>query len=82
MKRASMYVIDLTKIEGEGDFPCPHCGTAISPEDESETNYTILDTKYRGESLEKLEELTIQCNSCHSKIRIVGFLATENVEVS
>lgn len=82
MKRASIYVVDLTKIDGEGDFPCPHCGAIISPEDESESNYTILDTKYQGESLEKLEELTIQCNNCKNKIRIVGFLTAENIEAT
>jgi len=24
---------DLTKIDGDGDFPCPRCGIVISPED-------------------------------------------------
>ncbi|MCL6579959.1 MAG: hypothetical protein K6T73_11395 [Candidatus Bathyarchaeota archaeon] len=77
MKKASIYVIDLTKIEGDGDFPCPRCGAVISPEDETETTYTIVETKYRDDSIEKLEELTIQCNKCQSRIRIVGFLAAE-----
>jgi len=65
------YAIDLAKIEGNGDFPCPRCGAMISPDDESEEVYTIVDTKVRGESL---EELTIQCNKCGSKIRLTGFI--------
>jgi len=72
MKKASTYVVDLTKIEGDGSFPCPKCGVLISPDDETETVYRILKTKMRND---ELEELTIQCNICKSKIRIVGFLA-------
>jgi len=66
--------VDLTKIQGEGDFPCPSCGAVISPEDETEAVYSILETKVKGESL---EELVIQCNKCGSKIRLVGFLTPE-----
>ena len=72
MARKSVYVIDLTKIEGDGSFPCPKCGALISPDDETETVYTILETKMRGE---ELEELTIQCKVCGSKIRLTGFLS-------
>ena len=71
MKQPLVYVVDLTKIQGEGEFPCPNCGVVISPEDETEDVYKILETKVKGESL---EELTIQCNKCGSKIRLVGFL--------
>jgi predicted RNA-binding Zn-ribbon protein involved in translation (DUF1610 family) len=65
------FTIDLAKIEGKGDFPCPHCGVVISPEDETENVYIIVDTKVNGDSL---EELTIQCNKCGSKIRLTGFV--------
>lgn len=65
-----LFTIDLARIEGNGDFPCPNCGASISPDDESEEVYTIVDTRMRGETL---EELTIQCNKCGSKIRLVGF---------
>ena len=65
-----VYQVDLTKLEGEGDFPCPGCGIVISPEDETEDIYTIVSTKVTGEDL---EELVIQCNRCKSKIRLVGF---------
>lgn len=71
MKQPLVYVVDLTKIQGEGEFPCPNCGVVISPEDETEDVYKILETKVKGESL---EELTLQCNKCGNKIRLVGFL--------
>ncbi|MGQ9460395.1 MAG: hypothetical protein ACUVRA_04120 [Candidatus Bathyarchaeaceae archaeon] len=74
MKQPLVYKVDLTKIQGEGDFPCPSCGAVISPEDETEDVYSILETKVKGESL---EELVIQCNKCGSKIRLVGFLTPE-----
>jgi hypothetical protein len=62
--------LDLTTIQGEGDFPCPSCGTIISPEDETEDVYTILEEKLEGEVL---EELVIQCNKCSNQIRLTGF---------
>jgi len=74
VKQPLVYEVDLTKIKGEGDFPCPSCGVVISPEDETEVVYSILETKVKGESL---EELVIQCNKCGSKIRLVGFLTPE-----
>ena len=65
-----VYQVNLTEIQGEGDFPCPGCGVIISPEDETEDVYRIVDTKIRSKNL---EELVIQCNRCKSKIRLVGF---------
>jgi predicted RNA-binding Zn-ribbon protein involved in translation (DUF1610 family) len=66
-----MHVIDLTKIEGDGDFPCPKCGVVISPEDESESTYVIEAVKMKKG--EQLEELTIKCKNCGSVIHITGF---------
>ncbi len=66
-----MFTVDLSKIEGDGDFPCPQCGVTISPDDQTDDNYTIVDTKVNGEDL---QELTIQCNKCGSKIRLIGFV--------
>ena len=43
----------------------------ISPEDKTDSVYTIVDTQMNGESL---EELIIQCNKCGSKIRLIGFV--------
>jgi len=74
LKQPLVYEVDLTKIKGEGDFPCPNCGVIISPEDETEDVYRILETKIKDEVL---EELVIQCNKCGSKIRLVGFLVLE-----
>lgn len=73
-KPQQVYKIDLTKIDGEGDFLCPQCGALISPDDESEQVYTIVDTKMRGETL---EELVITCNKCGSKIHITGFMSQQ-----
>ncbi len=73
-----MYVVDLTKIDGDGDFPCPRCGVIISPEDETETIYIILEVKMIEderfqESDQQLEELVIKCNYCGSTVHITGF---------
>jgi hypothetical protein len=47
----------------------------ISPEDETEDIYTVLDTKMNGAGADTyLEELTIQCKKCGSQIHLVGFL--------
>jgi predicted RNA-binding Zn-ribbon protein involved in translation (DUF1610 family) len=64
------YEVDLTKIQGNGDFPCPKCGAIISPDDETDDVYCIVEAKVRNKSL---EELIIQCQKCRSKIRLIGF---------
>ncbi len=66
-----LYTVDLTKIDGDGAFPCPKCEAIISPDDETEEIYQIVDTKVEGDNL---AELTIVCNKCGSTIRLVGFL--------
>jgi len=71
MKAVSSYVVDLTKIDGEGDVPCPLCRTILSPEDETENTYKILETKLKNDVL---EELVILCKKCGSQIHLVGFL--------
>jgi DNA-directed RNA polymerase subunit RPC12/RpoP len=70
MEPPLVYKLDLTELKGEGDFQCPGCGIVISPEDETDNVYVILDTKVSGD---ELEELVIQCNQCKSKIRLTGF---------
>jgi len=75
-KKDVMYTVDLTKIDGDGAFPCPKCGAIISPDDESEEVYTILETKVKGD---KLAELILMCKKCGSKIRLVGFLQQPKV---
>ncbi len=71
---STILKVDITQIDGDGDFPCPKCGTVISPDDETETVYTIVDTKVKNQ---ELEELIILCNKCGSKIRLFGFLTLQ-----
>ena len=68
LKRA--YIVDLAKIDGKGDFLCPDCGVKISPDDETENTYSILEPKVKGSVL---EEVLICCNRCGSHISLVGF---------
>ena len=69
-KKSFEYTINLVAIEGEGSFPCPKCGTTISPDDETEISYKIVNTKIvNGE----LAELVIACGKCKSVIKITGF---------
>ena len=74
MKKDMMYTIDLTRIDGDGAFPCPKCGTMISPDDESEENYEIIDTKVVND---ELSELVINCAKCQSTIKITGFQTSD-----
>lgn len=74
MKQFLVYTIDLANLEGEGDFLCPNCGTSISPDDETEDLFSILETKVRKDVL---ENLLIQCNNCSNKILLTGFSGTE-----
>ena len=61
MKQIHAYKIDLTKIDGNGDFACPRCGTVISPDDDAEEAYSILEPKVDHQGL---KELVIQCKKC------------------
>ena len=69
-KQTLITELDLTKIDGNGDFPCPTCGVTISPEDESEDVYIILEEKVTDDVL---EEMIIQCKNCSAQIRLIGF---------
>ena len=73
-KQILVTKLDLTKIDGNGDFLCPTCGVTISPEDETEDVYTIIKEKVRNDAL---EELVIQCNACSSRICLTGFPSLE-----
>ena len=70
-KKSVIYTVDLTKIDGDGAFSCPKCGTMISPDDETEEAYRIVETKVKND---ELAELVLICNKCGSKIRLTGFL--------
>ncbi len=65
--------LDLTKIEGDGSFPCPKCGTVINPEDETEEYYKIVDTKVIND---ELVELIIMCSKCRTNVKLTGFQQT------
>lgn len=70
MKEKEIFEIDLRKIEGDGSFPCPKCGVMITPDDETEKVYSILEANVEKD---KLKEIVLSCNKCHSKIRLIGF---------
>jgi transcription elongation factor Elf1 len=67
------YLVDLTQIDGDGSFTCPKCGAMISPEDESETIYKIINTKVLND---QLVELVIECGNCGANITLAGFETT------
>jgi len=71
IKKDMMYEIDLTKIDGDGAFPCPKCGNMISPDDETDDTYQIVETKVKED---ELAELVLTCNKCGSTIKLTGFL--------
>ena len=71
VKKSVTYTIDLTKIDGDGAFPCPKCGTVISPDDETEEVYHIIETRVKND---ELTELVLMCNKCGSTIKLIGFL--------
>lgn len=65
------YNVNLHVVENDGSFQCPKCGTKISPEDETNENYEIIETKVqKGE----LAELVIGCGKCGSILKLSGFL--------
>ncbi len=70
MRQMNAYKIDLTQIDGSGDFSCPRCGTPISPDDTTEETYVILDVKVNKHGL---EELVVKCKTCTSQIHLTGF---------
>lgn len=70
MKTTESFTIDLSKIEGNGEFTCPKCGVKISPDDQTEKTYTIMEPIMKGEDLEKI---VLQCNRCMSRIQLTGF---------
>ena len=57
------YEIDLGKLKGAGEFPCPKCGTTINPDDDSDTIYKISGAR-EGISL------TLDCLKCNTKTRL------------
>ena len=69
-KQRLHYVLDLSLTEHNGAFLCPRCSSLLSPDDETEDNYSIIMTKVCND---QLEELTVECKHCRSEIQLVGF---------
>jgi hypothetical protein len=68
--------MELDEINGNGSLPCPSCGAHISPDDQTEEVYTLLDVNMNGAGL---EEIVIRCNRCQSQIYIGGFSRAEQL---
>jgi uncharacterized paraquat-inducible protein A len=64
------FTINLASVEGDGSFPCPKCGVSISPDDETDDTYEIIDTKVIND---ELAELVISCGKCGCTIKLTGF---------
>ena len=75
MEKSKSFVVDLSKTKRSGEFECPKCGVRISPDDQSEDAYIILETIMKRDCLEKL---ILQCNKCGSKIQLIGFDSSED----
>jgi predicted RNA-binding Zn-ribbon protein involved in translation (DUF1610 family) len=76
MKQTNVHRLDLTQIDGNGDFPCPRCGNVISPDDPSEEKYSVLEPKVNRNGL---DEVVIHCNSCGSHIHLTGFSLLQEI---
>ena len=77
MWQRSTFRIDLTEIEGEGEFSCPRCGEVISPDDFTDLLYEIIDIEMKED--DSLEEILLLCKECGSVIHLVGFEALEQI---
>ena len=73
----TVFMIDLTKIEGDGEFLCPCCGIVISPDDESGVIYEVTNVKTKNDG--SLEQTTLLCG-CGSIIHLVGFEALQEMD--
>ena len=67
-KKDRIYIVDLTKIETDGPFPCPKCGAIISPDDHE--SRTVIKTIVKNDDV---ESMLLKCQNCKSKIRLTGF---------
>ncbi len=70
LQKVITCIIDLVGLKRKGDFNCPKCGIAISPDDMTDRTFSVLDTVMRGGHLEKI---ILKCNKCGSQIHITGF---------
>jgi hypothetical protein len=78
MGQVASLKVNLNSIEGEGEFSCPSCGIKISPDDDSEKTYKIIDIETLNDG--SLKTLTITCRKCHSTIILEGFELLNNMK--
>ncbi len=78
MAQTQAYKLDLISIEGDGDFPCPRCGTNISPNETIEETYNIIEPKVNNDVL---EEIVIRCKTCQSYIYLTGFSLLQKLSI-
>jgi hypothetical protein len=64
------YIVDLFSVEGDGSFACPKCGVTISPEDKTEENYRIVNTKV---ITDQVVELVVNWGKCGITMVLTGF---------
>ncbi|UCG37342.1 MAG: hypothetical protein JSV64_03460 [Candidatus Bathyarchaeota archaeon] len=74
-KRKELFTVDLSRIEGNGDFKCPKCSTKISPDDMTEESFTILDTIMKKGQIDRI---VLKCNACGIQINLTGFKLLTN----
>jgi hypothetical protein len=70
LQSAKCHTLDLTKLDGSSNIQCPKCGSIISPDDETEDTYTILETMMKEGNLDKV---ILKCNKCQTGICLTGF---------
>jgi hypothetical protein len=78
MNQVAALKVDLNSIEGDGEFPCPSCGATISPDDDSEDTYRILNIETFKDG--SLKTLTISCKKCKKTITLEGFELLSSLE--
>jgi predicted RNA-binding Zn-ribbon protein involved in translation (DUF1610 family) len=72
----TVYRMELDEINRNGSLECPSCGAHISPDDQTEEVYTLLDVNMDNYGL---EEIVIRCNRCRSQIYVGGFSKAEQL---
>ena len=70
LEQSLQSVLDLSLTGQNGDFLCPQCGLLLSPDDETEENYSIVETTVNHN---ELESVLVQCRRCMREIRLIGF---------
>jgi DNA-directed RNA polymerase subunit RPC12/RpoP len=64
------FEVEVKDLDQNGAFPCPKCESEISPDDDSEENYVIINTKTKGD---QLISLTFECKKCRTRTLLKGF---------